>query len=63
MRDRDGAGREIALMSEVERDELAPIYEAKGMDPDAAHAGAPEVMGHPGRMLRRAGAEELEIAG
>ncbi|MBW3652671.1 MAG: protein kinase [Actinobacteria bacterium] len=32
---------EIALRPEVERDELALIYEAKGMDPAAAHVRAP----------------------
>ncbi|HEX5437191.1 MAG TPA: VIT1/CCC1 transporter family protein [Gemmatimonadaceae bacterium] len=42
---------EIELMPEVERDELALIYEAKGMTPDAATALATEVMANPNRML------------
>ena len=42
---------EIALMPEVERDELAIIYETKGMARDAAFALATEVMADPGRML------------
>ena len=42
---------EIALMPEVERDELAILYEAKGMAPEAAHALATEVMANPAQML------------
>lgn len=53
---------EIALMPEVERDELALIYEAKGMAPDAAHALATEVMGDPERMLDEKVQEELGIS-
>jgi VIT1/CCC1 family predicted Fe2+/Mn2+ transporter len=52
---------EVALMPEVERDELALIYEAKGMSPDSAHALATEVMGNPQRMLDEQVQEELGI--
>jgi len=54
---------EIALMPEVERDELALIYEAKGMNRDAAHALATEVMADPERMLKEQVQEELKIGG
>ena len=54
---------EIALMPEVERDELALIYEAKGMQRDAAHALATEVMADPARMLTEQVQEELKIGG
>ncbi len=54
---------EIALMPELERDELALIYEAKGMDPKAAHALATEVMGDPARMLAEQVQGELKIGG
>jgi len=54
---------EIALMPEVERDELALIYEAKGMRADAAHALATEVMAEPERMLAEQVQEELKIGG
>jgi VIT1/CCC1 family predicted Fe2+/Mn2+ transporter len=53
--------QEIALMPEVERDELALIYEAKGMHADAAHALATEVMADPQRMLDEKVQEELKI--
>jgi VIT1/CCC1 family predicted Fe2+/Mn2+ transporter len=52
---------EIELMPEVERDELALIYEAKGMHRDAAHALATEVMADPQRMLEEQVQEELKI--
>ncbi|HEX6966334.1 MAG TPA: VIT1/CCC1 transporter family protein [Gemmatimonadaceae bacterium] len=52
---------EIELMPEVERDELALIYEAKGMHPDAANALATEVMADPKRMLDEQVQEELGI--
>ena len=52
---------EIALMPEVERDELALIYEAKGMSADSAHALATEVMADPERMLDEQVQEELGI--
>jgi len=52
---------EIELMPEIERDELALIYEAKGMHRDAAHALASEVMADPHRMLDEQVREELKI--
>ncbi|HET7631004.1 MAG TPA: VIT1/CCC1 transporter family protein [Gemmatimonadaceae bacterium] len=52
---------EIALMPEVERDELSLIYQAKGMRADAAHALATEVMRDPARMLNEQVQEELGI--
>lgn len=52
---------EIALMPEVERDELAIIYEAKGMSADSALALASEVMADPERMLQEQVQEELGI--
>jgi VIT1/CCC1 family predicted Fe2+/Mn2+ transporter len=52
---------EIALMPDVERDELALIYEAKGMNADSAHALATEVMADPERMLDEQVQEELGI--
>jgi len=52
---------EVELMPEVERDELALIYEAKGMDRVAAHALATEVMADPQRMLEEQVQEELKI--
>jgi VIT1/CCC1 family predicted Fe2+/Mn2+ transporter len=52
---------EIELMPEVERDELALIYEAKGMEAGAAQALARDVMGDPRRMLDEQVKEELGI--
>jgi VIT1/CCC1 family predicted Fe2+/Mn2+ transporter len=52
---------EIELMPEVERDELALIYEAKGMHRDAAFTLATEVMADPERMLEEQVQEELKI--
>jgi vacuolar iron transporter family protein len=52
---------EIELMPEVERDELALIYEAKGMEAEAAYALATEVMADPQRMLDEHVREELKI--
>lgn len=52
---------EIELMPEVERDELALIYEAKGMEREAAHRLATEVMADPERMLAEQVQEELKI--
>jgi vacuolar iron transporter family protein len=54
---------EIALMPEVERDELALIYEAKGMKRESAYALATEVMADPERMLKEQVQEELKIGG
>ncbi|HSJ62425.1 MAG TPA: VIT1/CCC1 transporter family protein [Gemmatimonadaceae bacterium] len=53
--------QEIELMPELERDELALIYEAKGMQAEAAHALATEVMADPARMLEEQVQEELGI--
>jgi len=52
---------EIAMMPEIERDELAIIYEAKGMRPEIAHALATEIMHDPERMLEEQVREELKI--
>ena len=52
---------EIAMMPEIERDELAIIYEAKGMRPEIAHALATEIMADPERMLEEQVREELRI--
>jgi predicted membrane protein (TIGR00267 family) len=53
---------EIALMPEVERDELALIYEAKGMEAESAMALATQVMADPQRMLDEQVQEELGIS-
>ena len=53
---------EIALMPEVERDELAILYEAKGIAPDAAFALATEVMANPEQMLEEQVQGELGIS-
>src|SRR4051812_3677415 len=53
---------EVALMPEIERDELALIYETKGMSRDAAFALATEVMADPQRMLDEQVQEELGIS-
>jgi VIT1/CCC1 family predicted Fe2+/Mn2+ transporter len=52
---------EVELMPEVERDELALIYELKGMQKDAACRLATEVMADPRRMLEEQVREELKI--
>jgi VIT1/CCC1 family predicted Fe2+/Mn2+ transporter len=52
---------EVALMPEVERDELALIYQARGMEREAAEALATNVMGDPHRMLEEQVREELKI--
>jgi vacuolar iron transporter family protein len=52
---------EIELMPEVERDELALIYEVKGMDKRAAQVLATEIMADPRRMLEEQVREELKI--
>jgi VIT1/CCC1 family predicted Fe2+/Mn2+ transporter len=52
---------EVELMPEIERDELAIIYETKGMDRDAAHSLATRVMGDPHLMLKEQVQEELKI--
>ena len=52
---------EVAMMPEIERDELALIYEAKGMDPAHAHELATRIMADPALMLREQVQEELKI--
>jgi VIT1/CCC1 family predicted Fe2+/Mn2+ transporter len=52
---------EISLMPELERDELALIYEAKGMPQDAAHALATDALRDPERMLEEKVQSELGI--
>jgi predicted membrane protein (TIGR00267 family) len=52
---------EVELMPEIERDELALIYEAKGMERSSAHGLATEIMADPQRMLREQVQEELKI--
>jgi predicted membrane protein (TIGR00267 family) len=52
---------EIDLMPEVERDELALIYEAKGMSKESAHGLATQIMGDPALMLKEQVQEELKI--
>ena len=52
---------EIEIMPEVERDELALIYEAKGMNPESARRLASEMMADPQRMLNEKVQEELGI--
>ena len=52
---------EIALMPEVERDELALIWEAKGMPREAAHSLATEALRDPARMLDEKVQTELGI--
>jgi VIT1/CCC1 family predicted Fe2+/Mn2+ transporter len=53
---------EIEMMPEIERDELALIYEAKGMDRDSAFRIATQVMADPERMLAEQVQEELGIS-
>jgi predicted membrane protein (TIGR00267 family) len=52
---------EVALMPEIERDELALIYEAKGMDRAQANELATQIMADPARMLQEQVQEELKI--
>ncbi|HEX9562680.1 MAG TPA: VIT1/CCC1 transporter family protein [Gemmatimonadaceae bacterium] len=52
---------EIAYMPELERDELALIYEAKGMQPESARALADEALKDPERMLQEKVQSELGI--
>jgi VIT1/CCC1 family predicted Fe2+/Mn2+ transporter len=52
---------EVELMPEIERDELAVIYEAKGMDRDSAHSLATQIMADPALMLKEQVQEELKI--
>jgi VIT1/CCC1 family predicted Fe2+/Mn2+ transporter len=52
---------EVELMPEIERDELAIIYEAKGMDRGSAHKLATQIMADPKLMLKEQVQEELKI--
>src|SRR6266849_5359316 len=52
---------EVELMPEIERDELAIIYEAKGMDRNSAHTLATQIMTDPQQMLKEQVQEELKI--
>jgi VIT1/CCC1 family predicted Fe2+/Mn2+ transporter len=52
---------EVELMPEIERDELAIIYETKGIDRDSAHALATRIMADPALMLKEQVQEELKI--
>jgi len=52
---------EVELMPEVERDEMALIYELKGMPKDEAYQLATEIMADPRRMLEEQVREELKI--
>jgi VIT1/CCC1 family predicted Fe2+/Mn2+ transporter/rubrerythrin len=53
---------EIRMMPEVEQEELALLYEAKGMAPAHARALAQDVMKNPERALEEKAREELGIA-
>jgi VIT1/CCC1 family predicted Fe2+/Mn2+ transporter/rubrerythrin len=52
---------EIRLMPDVEQEELALLYEAKGVDPRTARRMAEEVMRDPERALGEQVREELKI--
>jgi VIT1/CCC1 family predicted Fe2+/Mn2+ transporter len=52
---------EIRLMPELEREELALIYQAKGMDREAAESLARTLMENPDRALKEMIREELRI--
>jgi len=52
---------EIRLMPDVEEEEMALVYQAKGIDPDRARAMAAEVMRDPARALDEQVREELKI--
>jgi VIT1/CCC1 family predicted Fe2+/Mn2+ transporter len=52
---------EIRLMPELEREELALLYQAKGMSEDQAAALATQVMANPERALAEKVREELKI--
>jgi predicted membrane protein (TIGR00267 family) len=52
---------EIRLMPEVAQDELALLYEAKGVEPRTAQRMAHEVMRDPERALGESVREELKI--
>jgi VIT1/CCC1 family predicted Fe2+/Mn2+ transporter len=52
---------EIRLMPEVEQDEIALVYQAKGIEPDIARRLAAEVMRDPERALGEQVRDELKI--
>jgi predicted membrane protein (TIGR00267 family) len=52
---------EIQMMPEVEEEELALLYEAKGVDAERARRMAREVMADPKRALEEKVREELKI--
>ena len=52
---------EIALMPEIEQEELTLLYQAKGVDPRTAARMAEEVMRDPERALGESVREELKI--
>lgn len=52
---------EIRLMPDLEREELALIYEAKGLPPDQAKQLAEDIMKNPERALEEMVREELQI--
>jgi predicted membrane protein (TIGR00267 family) len=52
---------EIALMPDIEREELALIYEARGMDRESAQRSASQVMANPERALAEKVQAELGI--
>lgn len=54
---------EMQLMPEVEEEELALIYEAKGMTPEQARSTARTLMEDPRQALETKVAEELQIGG
>src|SRR3989441_3203525 len=53
---------EIRIMPEVEQDELALVYQAKGVEPGIARQMAAEVMRDPQRALGEQVREELKIS-
>lgn len=54
---------EIELMPEVEQQELALLYEAKGMPREAARSAAAQVMADPETAVQEKAREELGISG
>jgi len=52
---------EIRLMPDLEEEELALLYQAKGIDPGMARQMATEVMRNPARALNESVREELKI--
>ncbi len=52
---------EISLMPDLEKEELALIYESKGIDPEQAMKLAEDIIGNPQRTLEEMSREELGI--